>query len=196
MAVIFAIVALIVAAISLLALIATMRETVLLRGDVHALTQVITKPPDPALYGKPIPAAIRDLESRVAENVPILNPLRITGFLSADCGSCVSLVEGIASAANDFPELRRTITFVVSQRPGQASEVSDLLDGLPFSVHYDINGVLSRESDVRGTPMLAAWLPAQDGTVTEYVYGGSSQWILDRMSQAVRGGKDTQNANA
>ena len=187
MAVLVAVVALAIALACGLALLAVMRETVLLRADVHALSQVITKPPDPEILGSPLPRPVRDIANPQGEFLVGDAAPRVTGFLSVACGNCLTLVEDIHSAAARNPELYRQVSFVLTAKPGQRSEVGALLERLPFAVLHDTDGTVARACDVRGTPMLVSWVPSDNDRVQDYVYGGSAQWVLDRTATAAAG---------
>ncbi len=180
---VLAVCALIVSLVSLLALVSTMRETVILRGEVHALTQVITEPPDPRILGTRLPEAVQSLTSGFMSDAAD-GATFATAFLSSDCGSCVQLVRDLNIATGTSPDLTQRVSFVLTARSGQVSEVESLLATTLFSVLRD-DGSIARECDVRATPMIVTWTPATGGEVHEYSYGGSANWILDRIQPAV-----------
>lgn len=162
----------------LLVALSQMREIVLLRGEIAALAQLITSPPDPAVMKEGLPAALRE---RVAElGGGTSGPaLYIIAFLSSDCGPCHDLAEELATLTAAMPESVRSILPVVGERHGESGLRARLIKA-GYQVLLD-DGTLTKECDVRGTPMALA-CDRDSIHPTEYSYGVDVTWIVARIA--------------
>lgn len=174
------------ASLCVLALFAVLREIVILRGEVHALTQVITRPPEPAILGALLPATAQAIGHSSAVSSNGHAGLMFTAFLSSDCGSCRQLVLDLQEATQVAPDLDQLIGLVVTVRAKRVSALEDLISTTSFPMLRD-DGTIARQCDVRGTPMLVSWSPSLQGKGTDYTYGGSAEWVLDRVGSRGKG---------
>jgi hypothetical protein len=160
-----------------------MRETVILRGDVKALSSLITHPPAPSFLGEALPApAARQLpvlahRGASDENRP--GESHILAFLSPDCSGCSGLVSDIASAieAGDLSADRvaESISFLVASYEVEEPAVARSARALGV-VLIDRNAELGKACEVRHTPMLMQ-IRLPDAIVVDYSVGGGIEWI-------------------
>lgn len=163
-----------------LALLSLMREVVMLRGDVSALSQLITEPPEPDIIGKPMPDAIL---SKVRD-APSASHLRPSGFmcaifLSDDCGACGSLTDDLVATVELDPVIRMGICGVVPLTVPQPSSIAPRLAAVGIPVVGD-DGSLSSECGLRATP-LAICFERDSGRATEFEYGPDLAWVMGRL---------------
>lgn len=84
----------------LLAVLGAMRETVLLRGQVEALSQLVRHPPPPSYVGGRAPEALVRAIEMAGETAVADGPLAVA-FVSPGCAPCEDLVAGLAAAVED-----------------------------------------------------------------------------------------------
>lgn len=176
-----------VLAVLLLALIAVvlgvMREAVILRGDVKALSSLITYPPAPSFLGEalPAPAARRlpVLAQAGASDRPRDGDSHIVAFLSPDCSGCSGLVSDIAAAveAGRLPaeQVEESISFLVASYEAEEPAVAHTARAIG-EVLIDANAELGKACEVRHTPMLMA-IRLPDAIVVDYSVGGGIEWV-------------------
>lgn len=159
---------------SILCILAVMRETVLLRGDVSALANLITNPPTPKTLDQDLPIAIKTkAEMLNRSNVSIL-------YLSDDCSPCRDIAARMPTIIEVYPELREQVVAVVhTTRPAQ-STIGREMENVGIPVVLD-NGDLTRASDIRGTPGFLLY-DTLLGRVTDFSYGADLAWVVDRST--------------
>lgn len=171
-----------VSLILLLVSLALMREIVILRGDVSALSQLITSPPDPRIIGHEIPqrifAAVASGDEAYREDAQAC-----AVFMADDCGACSKLADDIAATVGSpWLDLSRFCAVVDTHDP-DASYICRKLLSARMKVIHDHGATLAKECDVRGTPMSISFL-ATSGIALDYKYGGDLHWISERMRGA------------
>lgn len=172
--------------IALLCVLAALREIVILRGDVHALSQLITTPPEPAIMNAALP---RRLANLVYEASSLAGPgarsaTHCVVFASEDCGPCRDLLVRLEKAAENYSDLRANVSVVVKVGAGQKSRIEGTLRRAGIQYVRD-SGELAKECGVRGTPMTVG-VNSATGIVTEYTYGSDEQWIISRSTREER----------
>lgn len=173
--IVIAILAILIIALAL-ALVATLREVVLLRGDVSALAQLITSPPVPVLVDKDLPDSLhRNLPDSGDQGDTV-----VVLFLSDDCGPCRQIADNLQRVAELHPTVPSSLLAVLRSRSLEASPVKPALDELRIKTVVD-NGRIADECDIRGTPGFLAY-DRSTRRVTDYSYGGDVAWIVDRLS--------------
>jgi hypothetical protein len=176
-----------VLAMLLLALMAVvvgvMREAVILRGDVKALSSLITNPPAPSFLGEALPApAARRLPALVrgaSSDEPRPGDSHILAFLSPDCSGCSGLVSDLAAAvksnALSADRVGQSISFLVASYEAQEPTVASAARAVG-EVIIDANAELGKACEVRHTPMLME-IRLPDAIVIDYNIGGGIEWI-------------------
>lgn len=154
-----------------------MREVVILRGEIVALSQLITTPPTPRLIGRVVPAALLERTAMALRQ----SGSHVVIFLSDTCGSCSDLVREVTPLVAGGELNAKHITCVVESRSAKTSVAAPLaMHGV--EVVEDREGRIATECDVRGNPMLVSVNP-QTGEATDYTYGGGARWILGHTSE-------------
>lgn len=174
-------------AATFLVVLTQMREVIILRGEVSALAQLITNPPIPRIIGSPVPDRLRTevLDRRLRAAVGRELSGVVVMFLSDTCGSCTQLAHEVGSHLSRGELQADAVIAVITQ--SNASSRSDLwraLEAQKLLIIVD-EGQLSRECDVRATPMLLA-VDATTGVATEYSYGSGASWIAQRAPMRQR----------
>jgi hypothetical protein len=163
-----------------LIVLSTMREIVILRGEVAALSQLITKPPTPTIIGSPLPGSLQAAVTKTPSNGRTNGhaSLHVVMFLNDTCGSCTALVEAVHASviAGKIDPFR--LICVVHGRLDDHLAVP--LREVGVNVVHDPQGTLTEECGVRRTPMLLSVLDV-DGNGVDYVYGGDVKWILGQL---------------
>lgn len=164
-----------------LVVLTQMREVIILRGEVSALAQLITNPPVPRIIGSPVPDRLRTqvLGRRSLATVGELPGMVVVMFLSDTCGSCAQLVDEVgAHLSRGELQTDSVIAVITQSNTSRRSELWGALSAQDLLVIAD-EGQLSRECDVRATPMLLA-VDIPSGVATEYSYGSGASWIAQR----------------
>jgi thioredoxin-related protein len=161
----------------ILAVLGSMRETVLLRGEVEALSQLITSPPPPSFIDRPVPDSLRKiLES--AEPAPSTSGERLVVFMTPGCAPCETIAEGLADAVNRGQVSTEDLLFVVWASPSE--DTQRLVSQLPGHTVVD-DGDLARVCEVRATPTIFI-VSRGDFTVNDYNADGRLEWIMNRFA--------------
>jgi hypothetical protein len=163
-----------------LVLLGTMREVVILRGDIKALSQLITNPPAPPYLGKRLPAVL-------VNHIPIKQSAsrdpqcHIVLFLRAECGGCEALCLRLEQEILSEIITKNDISCVVYTN-SRLSSIFRHAQSISNTVILDDKGKLVDECDITGMPtQLAIWVDSLE--VFDYQVGGSVEWILTRLHQ-------------
>jgi hypothetical protein len=163
----------------LLALLGVMRETVTLRGEVTALTQLITTPPAPAYLHNMLPPVI-------AQALGHPDRRRLILFVSPQCGACNELLQQLQDSRSDLlPEDRIALSIVVGGHDIPAPLLRVAKELTPDMVH-DADGSLYRAAAIIGTP--TSLYVNRAGIVTAYRFGADARWIRDVTASEVEVG--------
>lgn len=170
----------------LLAVLATMRETVMLRGQVTALQQLIKNPPAPsyAINGTQLPAPLvnalvgpADVSSLVTSDV------QLVAFVSPGCRPCETLTSGLADAVERGDVGGDSLVFIVwATDEARAAEYGSRLPG---QVLLDCDADLQRIAEIRGTPTLLL-VSRADNHVIDYSLEGDVAWVITQFSSRRR----------
>lgn len=159
----------------------TMREAVILRGDVAALAQLITKPPLPSYLGEVVPAAIaEEIGGRIGFSC---DPPRahVLLFLRDGCSGCEGLLGDVREAVGRGTLSPVDISAVVSAASHDAPVVR-AAEAVSGHVTLDERAVLFTAAEVRGAPtLLAIWTDSLRAFDCEI--GGDVGWIHERLQQ-------------
>jgi hypothetical protein len=161
----------------LLAHLGTMREVVLLRGDVKVFRDLIQHPPAPSFVNGRLPDELVNKLSERDATMPGRH--QVVAFLSPGCRPCEQLGEDLSTAVANG-DLERDDVFVVAWAfaTDEAERFAARL-GLPYLV--DVNGDLARACEIRGTPTLFV-VERDTHKVLDFSPEGSAAWVLDRMN--------------
>lgn len=159
-----------------LAVLGSMRETVLLRGEVKALSQLITSPPPPSFVRGRVPDALRKTLQQL-HAAPAAATRWLVAFVTPGCGPCQEVATGLRNAVGRGEVLASDLVFVVwaSRR-----EASAFASELPGHVLIDDDGDLARSCEVKATPTSFV-VSRADFRVLDFDLEGGVEWILDRM---------------
>jgi hypothetical protein len=160
-----------------LAVLGSMRETVLLRGEVDALSQLITSPPPPSFVGGPAPDDLRRLLESI-EPMSTHPGSSLVAFVSPGCKPCDDILTGLSRAAEEGQIRSDDLLFVVWAE--ETNAVRRFASQLPGHTVIDDSGDLARKCEIRATPTLL--LVSRDFTVVDYNPEGGVEWILSRLS--------------
>ncbi len=158
-----------------------MRETVILRGDVRALSSLITHPPAPSFLGEALPAPAAHQLSALARDAASDHhgESHILAFLSPDCSGCSGLVAEIAAAIEvgtlSADRVEESISFLVASYEVEEPSVARAARGLG-AVLIDQNAEMGKVCEVRHTPTLMQ-IRLPDAIVVDYSVGGGIEWI-------------------
>jgi hypothetical protein len=174
--------------IAVLCVLSALREIVILRGEVTALSQLITSPPEPAIMNSKLPQRLQSFVAEITNRADTLpadassrtkSAIHCIVFMSEDCGPCRDLSARLGAAAEVIPGFRENVSVVVTIRGDRTSTLGNMLNDYNIS-HIQDSGDIAKLSGVRGTPMMIGFDAEQD-MVTEYTYGGDEQWIIARI---------------
>ena len=165
----------------LLATLGSMREVVLMRGEVEALAQLVKRPPPPSFVDDVIPPAFAKLiETHQQSWVNSGSPESIAvSFVSPRCGPCENLVTGVRSALDEgLIQVERLLFVAWALDDAMAKEFAEACPGHAVP---DIGGRLARVLEIRGTPTVLVVDP-ESRRVLDYTLEGSAQWITARLT--------------
>lgn len=153
-------------ATTVLGLLGAMREVVLLRNEVRALTRLVTKPSHPEYLGDQVPRSLADA---------IPPELAATGaavvvFVAPGCGGCDELLRRLVIGRAPQDRVLLVTTGAEDYEPLRAAE------GAGFLVNKDATGALFEASEITATPALLA-VDTTTGLAYDYVVGGYLTWI-------------------
>jgi hypothetical protein len=154
-----------------------MRETVLLRVEVEALSHLITTPPPPSLIGGPAPGDLRRLLESI-EPVSIHPGSSLVAFVTLGCRPCDDVATELSRAAAEGQIREDDLLFVAWASETKA--VHRFAAGLPGHTIIDSNGDLARTCEVRATPT-SLIVSRNDFTVLDFNAEGGVEWILERL---------------
>ncbi|MGH2441849.1 MAG: hypothetical protein ACRDFX_01630 [Chloroflexota bacterium] len=166
--------------LTLLVILGVMREVLILRGHVTALSQLITRPPAPSYLGSGLP---RTVASR-------LKPLQrseegsphVVLYLSNGCTGCVSLIAALRQSLELGQIAASDVSCIVGIQPGDDGiYTAAVATGCRTST--DVRGEMYEALEIRGTPsQLAIWSDTTE--VFDYHLGGDMQWIRQRLAKS------------
>jgi hypothetical protein len=178
----------VVGAFLVLAVLATMREVTILRGEVAAAQQLVMKPPAPsyAVSRGRIPLALiravgldsSPSEFGMKESDLSPRPL-LLAFVGAGCRPCQALTSGIAMALAQRALTEEDLVFLVWG--ANKEEASRYAEGLPGRVILDPDADLQRAGEIRGTPTLLS-ISRPQLTVIDYNLEGEVEWVIRQLS--------------
>lgn len=145
-----------------------MRELLIVRADVQALSTLITNPPTPTYLGEQAPRPL--VEVLRIDDVGIS---RVVLFLSDTCPSCRDLTREITARQANAAWLASALLVVVNK----SGRKSLGLDDLRCRVVEDHRGDLHRACELRGVPGALA-ISQQSGIVLDYAVGPSPDWVI------------------
>jgi hypothetical protein len=164
-----------------LVILAVMREAVILRGQVTALSQLIVTPPAPSFLGKPLP---RPLARALAWNDGTTRGAprpHIVLFVSAGCSGCTQLIADLRDAVQMDLVPADGVSCVVSA-PSEDAPIFRAAQAVCRRAALDDSGALLDEGEVKGTPsLLAFWSDGRE--VFDYKIGGDVEWIRQKLHQ-------------
>lgn len=166
----------------LLAILATMRETVILRGQVTALQQLIKSPPAPsyAINREQIPAALVSALTGAAEGVTSATcDAQLIAFVSPGCRPCETLTSDLAGAVERGDIASHDLVFIVWAT--DEARAAAYGSRLPGQVLLDCEADLQRIAEVRGTPTLLM-VSRADHRVIDYNLEGDAAWVTTQFS--------------
>jgi hypothetical protein len=160
-----------------LAVLGSMRETVILRVEVEALSQLITSPPPPSFIGGPAPGDLR----RLLESIEPMwtDPgSSLVAFVTPGCRPCDDVATELSRAAAEGQIREDDLLFVVWA--SETNEVRRFAARLPGRTIIDSDGDLARTCEVRATPTFLI-VSRNDFTVLDFNAEGGVEWILERL---------------
>lgn len=163
-----------------LVILAVMREVVILRGEVTALSQLIVDPPVPSYLGQKLPRALARRLEEMAGGLAPSRRVHAVLFLKNACEGCNDLVADVRRAVGDGILDREDISFVVAA--GEEAPIARAAQSISRSVVLDPGGKLLDESEIRATPTV---LTVRGDTldVLDYKLGGELGWIIDQLKR-------------
>lgn len=168
----------VVVVLMLLMVLGVMREVLILRGHVTALSQLITHPPAPSYLGAKLPHVV----------VPYLGSVSQSGersphvvlYLSKGCGSCASLIADLRTAIDLGQVPASDISCIVGAQ-SEGDEIYSAVVATGCRTTVDAGGEIYDVLELRGTPtQLAMWTDTAE--VFDYHLGGDMQWIRERLA--------------
>ncbi len=164
-----------------LTILAVMRETMILRGSVAALSSLITIPPDPTFIGGALPS---DLHSAVSERLQSVrgNGMKpvVLGFLGRSCTTCEHLITELSGTSSDLLEQAQFVLVI------RGSSTHDRLYRLAAqtsaSIVLDPRGHLFDLAQVRSTP--GCFVLSHELKVREYKLRPDASWIRAAIPRA------------
>lgn len=157
--------------ILLMLILGVMRELVIARSEVTALSQLITRPPAPSYVGTVLPEAV----VRKLKLIPGARrePQAIL-FLASGCGQCESLMSELAEAIHDGLLAAAGIHCIIAARSDSDPLVRSA--AALSNVAVDLTGQVLQTAQVYGTPMqIAFW--SDTFQVFSYKFGGDVEWL-------------------
>ncbi len=158
----------------LLVIVGVMRETVILRGQVTALSQLITNPPAPSYLGDRLPAAL-------ADRLPSLSASRRAAhaivFIRPGCSGCEEMITRLEEVIKHKFIDKNDLTFIVAAAPD--APLFRAAQAVSRNTILDPTGAITKACEVRATPtQLAIW--TDTAQVFDYMLGGDVEWIRQR----------------
>lgn len=157
-----------------------MREVVITRGEIYALSQVIIKPPDPSMLDQPLPPEVSRLLPVRAE---ASTPDRFVLFLADDCGACKDLANDLAALAADLQsDLVPVLFAAVIRGPALArpTGIERALTLANVTVSRDETGGVFDACQIWGTPTIAL-VRGPEQLVVEASAGPTISWVSQRL---------------
>lgn len=172
--------ALAVSAITLfLVILGVMREVVILRGEVRALSNLIVSPPTPYYFGERLPRALSEALPSLRDGVYADEP-HVIAFVSPGCGPCTDLTTEIRDRVLTRELDPTKISFVVCNA-SESAEFFKEVASVGSETVADELGRMMTTWEIRATPSLLA-LSAGDRRVVDFVAGGDVEWIKEKLT--------------
>jgi hypothetical protein len=166
----------------LMIILGTMREVVILRGDVRALGQLITKPPSPSFLNGPLPGVLGSELRNFFSHQSIPQHMHVVLFLKSECAGCEELLfrlrETLIRHEISPDDISCVVLAASTSDPSYQAERA-----VSRHVILDYDGAILRACEVRGTPTQFA-VRVRDLHVVDYTFGGDVAWIRQRLSKA------------
>lgn len=164
----------------LIVILGVMREAVILRDDVKALSELITEPPVPSFLGQPLPAMAAEQLAPAGDWSGIVRRPHIVLFFREGCFGCEDLLARVQQAIRQGVLSSVDISCVVSGTEG--SPLLAMAHSISRNAVLDAQGALLKACEVRGTPsMFAIWTDTLE--VFDYMIGGDAEWMRQRLQQ-------------
>lgn len=158
-----------------LVVLGVMREVVILRGEVAALSQLITDPPPPSFLNERLPDALSRRLAFVTEGRRTPSRPHVVAFVSPGCEGCTALVRELRVAVGEGRVDPGAVSFVVTWADSAEPDVYHEAAAVADTV-LDADGALARVCEVRATPTLLA-VESQGLTVFAHKAGGDPEWV-------------------
>lgn len=167
-----------------LLLLGVMRETVILRGEVTALSQLITNPPMPSFIGHPLPLVLADQLRPLIPSDKYSRHAHIILFMRGECNGCDELAMQVRNAIQTGTISKEDISCVVVA-PSKDVQVFKLAQAITLSPILDPIGKFLKACEIKGTPsQIAVW--TDNLQVFDYKLGGDITWIYEKLQQTVQ----------
>lgn len=165
-------------------MLALMREVVLVRGELTAISQAITKPLaqlrvgqqlDPSAASHPLLREQLARSNEVAENVAVT-------FLTSQCSTCLDFAARLSQGKRNSYSKHHVVVVAApeEQLPSFAAQIQS--SGIP--VLADPEKTIFAAVGVTGTPASIILSPQE--RVIDYVSGGTPEWVEERRRSAAQ----------
>lgn len=170
-----------------LVILGVMRELVILRREVTALSRYIFDPPEPSYMGRRMPRGLVEKLTRQWRGRAAGDRNHVLVFLSIGCGGCNQLIADIGKAIERGAFFRDDVSFVVVTGADQDDESSVIEKArlVSSTVVLDPGARLTVEAEVRATPTLLA-IRTDTLEALRFSVGGGIQWIHDSLRRSER----------
>ncbi len=165
----------------LLAVLGTMREAIILREHVAALSQLIVKPPAPSFLHQPLPDVIADrlsLPGRLRERS---HQSHVILFFSAGCNGCAAFIPRLQEVVNEDLIDSSQLSCIVSAS-SENEPVYQLARAVCGTAILDRQGQLAKALEVKMTPVQFA-ISTHTLEVVDYTLGGDVEWIRQQLQE-------------
>jgi hypothetical protein len=160
--------------IAIMLIIGMMREVLILRGEIASITQLIKDPPAPSIVSGPLPSRL----AQQLEDVLMVGRRTVVAFASPGCGPCTVMLDNLRDALHQGDMDAQGVVVIMASERGRPDLES--AQGLPHVIH-DLDGKLAHVCEVRTTPT-AFVVGGEDGTVLDYSFGGSIEWMKSKLA--------------
>lgn len=163
---------------AILLFLGLLREIVLLRQQVAAVSDLVTEPPVPDYIGRLTPDHLQKLVIDASDHVFL--------FVSEGCPSCeqimAELIARNVGRTSNVARLRMIVLGDVSR-----NDTRTMLDRLERSCGWtqtvDSDGTISAACKIYGTPTAVL---VSNSIATEYVPGVTAEWVVTALENGTR----------
>ena len=164
-----------------LLVLSLMREVVLWRGEVDAISTLIKHPPQPPFIGSAAPAPLIEALSRVQPAIAVSS--RIVAFVAPECAGCEHFVRQSHAAIAEGRVRRDDFVFILygDEEEQRRRRFRAFVDDLPGRSIIDEAGRLGSVCEVRATPSVFVISSTNDAVAFDMK--GNIEWALSHLAE-------------